>query len=189
MSDVILSIDYDDLPGQVIKKGKLCLLDMMGVMMAASTEESSQILSRIFCKDGLPESSVLVYGKKMPAFHAALVNGAMGHSLELEDHHNHKRSLNHPGVTSIPAALAVGEREHVSGKELLTAIILGYEIGSKISRAIKIGHLNLEKGFHETSVCGPFSAAAAAGKLLELSPLQLANSFGICGSLASGSME
>ncbi|WP_028309292.1 MmgE/PrpD family protein [Desulfitibacter alkalitolerans] len=190
ISDFIVSAKYEDIPPDVIKKAKFCLIDMLGVIIAAWSEPSSKILYEIFSKTrGVEESSVIVLGDKMPAFNAALINGAMAHSLELEDHHNHKRSLNHPGVTSIPAALALGERERVSGKDFLLSIILGYEIGSKISRAIKIGHLNLEKGFHESSVCGPFSAAAVAGKLLGLSTDQLANAFGICGSLASGSME
>lgn len=190
MSDFVLSAKYENIPDEILEKGKLCLLDMLGVMAAAWSEESSKILNEIYDKrSGIEESSVLVNGNKMSAMDAALINGAMAHSLELEDHHNHKRSLNHPGVTSIPAALAIAEREHKSGKDLLLSIILGYEIGSKISRAIKIGHLNLEKGFHESSVCGPFSAATVTGKLLNLTVNELANAYGICGSLASGSME
>jgi 2-methylcitrate dehydratase PrpD len=190
ISDFVLSAKYEDIPDEVLKKGKLCLLDMLGVMVAAWSEESSKILNDLYSKTSeIGESSVLVSGNKLSTMNAALINGAMAHSLELEDHHNHKRSLNHPGVTSIPAALAIAEREHKSGRDLLLSIILGYEIGSKISRAIKIGYLNLEKGFHESSVCGPFSAATVTGKLLNLSVDELANAYGICGSLASGSME
>ena len=190
ISEFTLSVNYEDIPLEVIKKAKLCLIDMLGVIIAAWGEQSSKTLNQIYMKtSGTKESSVLVSGNKMPAFNAALINGAMAHSLELEDHHNHKRSLNHPGVTSIPAALAIGEREASSGKDFLLSIILGYEIGSKISRAIKIGHLNLEQGFHESSVCGPFSSAAVAGRLIGLDVDKLANAFGICGSLASGSME
>jgi len=190
MGDFIIATDINSCDKSTLHKTKICLMDMLGVMIAAWTEESSKILSDYYISmSGKDESSIIGCGKKVPAIHGALINGAMAHSLELEDHHNHKRSLNHPGVTSIPAALAIAEREDASGEDFITSIILGYEIGSKISRATKIGVLNLERGFHETSVCGPFSSATAAGKLIGLTITEFANAFGICGSLASGSME
>ncbi|MEL7566888.1 MAG: MmgE/PrpD family protein [Dehalobacterium sp.] len=190
MGAFIISADIHSFPETTLRKAKICLIDMLGVMIAAWSEESSRILGEYFISlNGRPESSIIVSGKKVPAIHASFINGAMAHSLELEDHHNHKRSLNHPGVASIPTALAIAEREGSKGKDFITSIILGYEIGSKISRATKIGVLNLERGFHESSVCGPFSSAAVAGKLMGMNTDQFAHAFGICGSLASGSME
>lgn len=190
MGEFIISTDIHSFPQGTLRKAKFCLIDMLGVMIAAWTEESSKILGDYFISmKGNPESSIIVCGIKVPAIHAAQINGAMAHSLELEDHHNHKRSLNHPGVTSIPAALSIAEREEANGKDFITSIILGYEIGSKISRAAKIGVLNLERGFHETSVCGPFSSATVTGKLMGININEFAHAFGICGSLSSGSME
>lgn len=190
IADFVIDTGFADIPESSLHKAKLCLLDMLGVTIAAWSEESSKILAQYLASlAGKQESSIIVCGQKVPVEHAALVNGAMAHSLELEDHHNHKRSLNHPGVASIPAALAVAEREGINGKDFITSVILGYEIGSKISRATRVGVLNLERGFHETAVCGPFSAAVVAGKLMKISTREFANAFGICGSLASGSME
>ena len=119
----------------------------------------------------------------------AMIHSTMAHSLELEDHHSHKHSLNHPGVCSIPPALAVAEREGKSGRDFLMAVVLGYEIGSRISAATRLGVLNLERGFHESSVCGPFSAATVAGRLMGIGAGQLVQAYGICGGLAAGSME
>ena len=181
---------YEDISQEALWRGKMCILDMLGVIMAAWPEESSQIVYRWLTRhSSSPESSVLGSDFKLPAAHATMMNSMMAHSLELEDHHSHKRSLNHPGVCTIPAALAIAERERKNGREFLTAVVLGYEIGSRISAATKLGTLNLQRGFHESSVVGPFSAAAVAGKLLGIAPEVYTHAFGICGSMLAGSME
>jgi 2-methylcitrate dehydratase PrpD len=179
--------DFDD---GTVWRAKMCILDMLGVITAAWPEESTQILFRWLKGYGSePESSVLGSGLKLPAANAVMLNSMMAHSLELEDHHSHKRSLNHPGVCTIPAALAIAERDGRSGSDFLTAVVLGYEIGSRLSAATRLGTLNLQRGFHESSVIGPFSAATAAGKLAGLGADVLARAYGICGGLAAGSME
>jgi len=190
MGGLIQRTSLEDMDERTRHRGKMCILDMLGVMLAAWPEESTQILYRVMKRHGgVRESSVLGSGDCMPAAHAALINSAMAHSLELEDHHSHTRSLNHPGVCTIAPALAISEREYKSGRDFLTAIILGYEVGSRISAATRLGVMNLERGFHESSICGPFSAATVTGKLLEANPDVLAHAMGICGSTAAGSME
>ena len=190
MGDLIQRTSLEDMDERTRHRGKMCIMDMLGVILAAWPEESTQILYRVIKRHGgLKESSVLGAGDFLPAAHAALINSAMAHSLELEDHHSHTRSLNHPGVCTIAPALAISERENNSGRDFLTAVILGYEIGSRISAATRLGVMNLERGFHESSICGPFSAATATGKLMAANPDVLANAMGICGSTAAGSME
>lgn len=190
ISNFVQGISHGDIDGKTLWRAKMCTLDMLGVIMAAWPEQSTQILFRYLQRyGGAQESSVLGSGVKLSTGHAAMLNSTMGHSLELEDHHSHKRSLNHPGVCTIPPALAAAEREAKGGWDFLTAVVLGYEVGSRISAATRLGVLNLERGFHESSVCGPFSAATAAGKLAGIPADRLAQAYGICGSLASGSME
>ncbi|SFG14745.1 2-methylcitrate dehydratase PrpD [Desulfotomaculum arcticum] len=190
LGDFINKVQYEDIDSPTVWRAKMCILDMAGVIIAAQAEESTQILLRYLQRHGdNPESSVLGTAFRLPAAHAAMLNSTMAHSLELEDHHSHKRSLNHPGVCTTPPALAIAEKLGSSGRDFLTAVVLGYEIGSRISAATRLGVLNLEQGFHESSVCGPFSAATAAGKLTGITADRLAQAFGICGSLAAGSME
>lgn len=190
LAEFVKDTEYDCLGNEAVDKAKLCILDMVGAMVAAWPEQSSQLLYRWLQKQGgLAESGVMGAVKALPAANAAMLNSAMAHSLEIEDHHSHQRSLNHPGVCTIPAALAIAEREKKSGKAFITSVILGYEIGSRVSLAIDLGVLNLGRGFHESSVIGPFSACTAAGKLLSLPAAVLAQAYGICGSLAAGSME
>ncbi len=184
------SLRFEDLPAETVHRAKMCVLDMVGVMVAAWKEESTQVLFDYFAGlGGREEATVFVSGKRLPAQNTALINGAMSHSLELEDHHSHRYSLNHPGVTTIPVALALAERERAVGTDFLTAVVLGYEIGSRIGKVTRTGVLNLERGFHESSVCGPFSSAATAGKLMDLDSPGFARAFGIAGCLAAGNTE
>jgi len=190
LADFVIRTRYEDMDGVTLWRAKMCILDMLGVILAAWPEKSTQILYRLLRRyGGAGESTVLGAGEKLPVAHAAMIHSTMAHSLELEDHHSHKHSLNHPGVCSIPPALAVAEREGKSGRDFLMAVVLGYEIGSRISAATRLGVLNMERGFHESSVCGPFSAATVAGRLMGISAGQLVQAYGICGGLAAGSME
>ncbi len=192
LAEAALGTRFEDIPAAVVAKAKLCTLDQLGVVLAAWPEESTQILWAHLREMGLGEPQAIVVGSgaRASVSHATLLNAMMGHSLELEDHHSHSRSLNHPGVCSIPPALAVGEGRCASGREVLRAIVLGYEVGSRLSRAIPYpGFFNFERGFHETSVLGPFAAATVTAVLDGLSPERLAHAYGLGGSLAAGSTE
>ncbi len=190
LADFVVRTRYDDIDEATLWRAKMCILDMLGVILAAWPEKSTQMLYRLLSRyGGTGESTILGADEKLPAVHVAMIHSAMAHSLELEDHHSHKHSLNHPGVCTIPPALAIGEREGKSGRDFLTAVVLGYEIGSRISAATRLGVLNLERGFHESSVCGPFSAATVTGKLMGIGAGKLVQAYGICGGLAAGSME
>lgn len=183
---------FEDFPGHVVEKARLCTLDQLGVILPAFEEESTQLLWAHVVEMGAgdPQASVIGSGRKTSITNAVLLNSTMGHSLELEDHHSHSRSLNHPGVCAIPPALAVAEWRGLSGRDFLRAVILGYEVGSRISRAIpKVGFLNMDRGFHETSVLGAFASATAAAALDGLDPARLAHAYGLCGSFAAGSTE
>ncbi|HEX7124385.1 MAG TPA: MmgE/PrpD family protein [Thermodesulfobacteriota bacterium] len=183
---------WADIPAEVVAKAKLCTLDQLGVVLAAWPEASTQALWAHVQEMGVgePQATVIGSGRRASVAHATLLNAAMGHSLELEDHHSHSRSLNHPGVCSIPPALAMGEWRRAAGRDVLRAIVLGYEVGSRLSRAIPYpGFFNFERGFHETSVLGPFSAATVTAALDGLDAGRLAHAFGLAGSLAAGSTE
>src|ERR1700761_9088766 len=89
------------------------------------------------------------YGWKTSAAYAAYVNGTFGHSCEVDGSHFH---CGHPGVCGIPAALAAAERGRASGRELLTAVVAGYQ-----AQAASIGPIHgctLALGWHGTKVCG-----------------------------------
>ena len=131
------------------------------------------------------DATIIGRGRGSTSF-AALANGAFGHAKELDD--EHKRSIVHLGVVVVPAALAAAESRHASGKELITAVVLGYEFAARIGIAVQSEKL-LSKGYHPTGVIGVFGATAAASKILKLTLDAFKSAVGIAGSLASGLFE
>lgn len=172
---------FADLPPSAIRKGKQCLLDTLGVMVAASGFHYGKKAIPFFVKNGEPGACTLIGCKKKigPAM-ASFAHGTLVEVLETQD--GVRFGGIHPCSTVIPAALAIGEQESCSGKDLLTAIILGYEVASRI--AASVHPERLFRGFNATGVCGPFGAIAAGGKILGFSEKDLALAFGIGGFFA-----
>jgi len=130
-----------------------------------------------------PEGSSRVAGETVgrSAEAAAFANGALSHIVEMDD--VDRLSIIHPGAVVIPAALAVAERDNRSGRDFLSAVVAGYEVAIRIGAAVGKKHYF---HFHNTSTCGVFGAAAAAGWLNGLDEDALAWALGSAGSMASG---
>lgn len=160
------------------------LLDQLGCQIIGSTlpwTESGYELARSVPGEctivNRPTRSVMQY--------AAFANAAFGHGAELDDYG--VDSGTHSGSVVVPVALAVAEAVGSTGPELYEAIGAGYDVGWVLGRAIR--RPLHERGHHTHAVIGTFSATATAGKLLGLTPSELAHAFGIAGSHASGTME
>ncbi len=180
-------LTFNSLPTGVVIEAKYRVLDFLGNTLAARNEPSSHIvLDWVLGQNSNPDSSIIAHGSKVASHYAALVNGVMGHSLELDDS---LPAVVHPGVVVLPPSLALAEREKVDGRTLITAVVLGYEVACRIgSAATPIGVLQ-DKGFHPTGVNGVFGATISASKILGLSEEQIATAMGIAGSLSSGLLE
>ncbi|MCL6559851.1 MAG: MmgE/PrpD family protein, partial [Firmicutes bacterium] len=111
-------------------------------------------------------------------------NGLASHIMEMDD--VHRGAIIHAGASVIPAALAVAEMQHVTGRQLLVAIVTGYEVAIRVGEAVTPAHYYF---WHTTGTCGTFGAAAAAGKLLGLSGEQLIWTLGNAGTQAAGLWE
>lgn len=186
LAHYVNEITYDKLPKDVIQKAKECLLDYLGVCFYSSEMVWSKILIDFVESFGSKmESTVISRSTKTSSPYAALANGTMGHGFELDD--VDETSLTHPGAVVIPSALAIGEKQRISGKILITSIVIGYEVMARIGGAMATSHIL--RGFHPTGTNGTFASAAAAGKILQLTDDQIINSFGIAGSFSSGLME
>lgn len=124
----------------------------------------------------------------MPQY-AALANGVAAYALDFDD--TVLTAMLHPSASIVSAAAALGEWLDSGGKELLTAIVAGYDVAVRIAEAINSPPAmpHHRKGFHPTSTCGVFGATAAACKLLGLSKTEVINALGIAGSLSSGLLE
>jgi 2-methylcitrate dehydratase PrpD len=115
-----------------------------------------------------------------------MLNGTLAHSLDFDD--THASSSLHPSAPITPAAFAAAEMAGASGRDLIAAIVAGYETQIRLSLALDPA-AHYDRGFHPTATCGAFGAAAAAGRLVGLDAEGHANAFGIVLSMAAGSMQ
>lgn len=181
----VKNTNYENLPDEVIKQAKTCLLDLVGAACAGATAIPGHVVTEIIEDAGGANDAVLIGRKeKVPVLNAALGNGLYAHALELDD--LHRRSILRPGAPIIPAALAAAEKTGASGKELIAAIVVGYEVGIRIAEAMTPTHYSY---WHTTGTCGTFAAAIAAGKVMGLNEEQLIHALGHAGTQAAGLME
>ena len=116
----------------------------------------------------------------------ALLNGIFGHSLDFDD--THADSSLHPSAPVVPAALAAAEIVGSSGKDLLAAIVAGFEVCCRLGNALDPTS-HYARGFHPSATAGTFGAAAAAAKIFGLDRHQIASAFGVAASQAAGSLQ
>ncbi len=180
------TLQFDDLPAEVIAHIKLSILDSIGVCLHGVTLPWTQHVQDMVEAEGArAEASIFGSGKKTSAANAVLVNSTAGHAFELDD--IHKESIIHPGSLALPVALALAEAQGgASGQALITAIVAGYEVGARVGNAATVRLLL--NGFHPQGTSGAFVAATTAARMLGLDPDQTLHCLGIVGSQAGGLM-
>ncbi|MDI6763827.1 MAG: MmgE/PrpD family protein [Thermodesulfobacteriota bacterium] len=158
--DFVVKTDFKDFNATVVEQAKKVLYDTIGAIAAgAQQNEPTEMANRLMAYGGHSTSTVVGQKKKMDPLNAVLINGTAGTWLELDEGNQFARG--HAGVHVVPAALAIGEERGASGKELLTAIILGYEIACRIGIASKI-----RMTMHPHGTWGTIGAAVTVGKLM-----------------------
>lgn len=174
---------FGDLSPAALTVAKQCLLDWLGVSIAASHEPLVNLLVDERRDAGLAGSSRLAGRHETLALPAAvLVNGTMSHALDYDDVQRAMRG--HPSAPVAPIVLNMGADLRVSGREALTAFVAGFETECRIGELC--GKSHYARGFHPTATLGTFGAAAAAGRLLGLNTDQMVTAFGIAGTQAAG---
>ena len=192
ISDFVVSFRDEHVSKDARYIAKRCIIDGIGVILAGSTEECTQIVLDYVCSiEGKKESSVL--GKnatQTAAPFAALVNGTAGHSMDWDDtvlpSTPDRAVLVHPTLAPLAAGLAIGEKIGASCRELLTAFIVGFDVECKIAEAIHPDHW--ARGYHTSNTIGIFGACTTAAKMMGLPSTQVSNAIGIAASMASGLM-
>jgi 2-methylcitrate dehydratase PrpD len=168
---------YDDLPPGAIDRAKKSILDLIAVTVHGSESESAEeFLSYVLAQGESTEAAILRSGRRTTAYNAALINGTYAHATELSE--TFTRAVVHPGNAILPALLAMGEREHVSGKTLITGTALGYEILIRFGLSMGVPWM-MEQGIHTPSAVGAFGSVAGCAVLLGLDLDQTRNAFGI----------
>jgi 2-methylcitrate dehydratase PrpD len=179
-------LSLDGVPAHVVSAAKLHFLDAVGCGLAAHALGVATA-GREAAREGggRPEAWVIGLEERLPAGPAAFANGMLCHGLDFDD--THGDAVCHVSAVMAPAALAAAQASGARGSELLLALVAGNEIAIRIGMAAPAAFHR--RGFHPTSVCGVFGAAAAAARLRGLGSAATAHALGIAGSLASGILE
>ncbi|MDR3533649.1 MAG: MmgE/PrpD family protein, partial [Rhodopila sp.] len=177
---------FEDIPAEVVAHAKLCLLDGLGVaLFGAGLPWTGHVRDLVLAEGATPAASFWGTPYRGSVAQASLVNGTAGHAFEMDD--IHKESILHPNSLAGPVALAFAEQAGgMSGRDVLTAIVAGYEVGTRVGNAATMA-LFL-RGFHPQGTSGVFVAAATAGRILGLPEERMQHAFGIAGSMGAGLM-
>jgi 2-methylcitrate dehydratase PrpD len=172
------------LPPAVVEKTKHHILDTIAAMVSgAPLLPGRKGIAYVKTLGGAREACVIGSRIVTSAANAALANGMSAHADETDD--SHAPSLTHPGCGIVPAALAVAEREGSTGKALIRAVALGYDVGCRLTQSLNAYEFR-EDG-HSTHSFGPmFGAASAAAALLNLKQSQVRHALSYTAQQASG---
>ncbi|RIX77338.1 MmgE/PrpD family protein [Acidovorax cavernicola] len=179
-------LQFDAIPAPVLRRTEDLILDWLGSVLAARAARPVRSIERFAQMMGPAEgpSEILTSRRTSSPLFAALVNAAASHYVEQDDVHN--GSVFHPAAVVIAPALAVAQSLGASGAQLLTAVVAGYEVGIRVGEFLGRSHY---RTFHTTATAGTIAAAAAVGRLLELSPQQMLHAFGSAGTQSAGVWE
>lgn len=177
-------LTFADLPDEVVQKAKLLLRDGLGNQLGASTmaEPARIALEAVAEFGGAAQATVTGYGNRLPVPFAAMINAMLGHGIELDDAHG--SALTKSGSLLVPTVVTTGEFLARSGRDTLTALVLGYDVIVRVAMAINPSHR--KRGFHTTGAVGAIASAAAAGKQYGLDSDRLADVIGLGAMQAAG---
>ena len=185
LAEFCAGVSLERLPAEVVDKAKLCILDFFAnVYGSLELEAVSGVVSYIRSLGGPETATALGCGFKTGIHNAAFLNGTTAEAIEGQD--GLRFGGNHPGTAVIPAALAVAEYRGRGGREVIEAVVAGYEAAGRIAAAMHPHHTLA--GFLPTGTCGAFGAAAAASKLMGHDAEGMLNSLGNAGYLSPLSM-
>ncbi|MFZ5488091.1 MmgE/PrpD family protein [Extensimonas perlucida] len=179
-------LQFDAIPAAVLRRTEDLFLDWFASALAGKGARPVEAIESYARAMGPAEGSAeVLISRRMTSPHfAAMVNAAASHYAEQDDVHN--GSVFHPAAVVFPAALAVAQELAASGREFLTAVVAGYEVGIRVGEFLGRSHYRI---FHTTATAGTLAAAAAAGRLLGLDAATMLHAFGSAGTQAAGLWE
>jgi aconitate decarboxylase len=180
------ALNFEQIPPAVIAPVRLSLLDGIGVCLYGATLPwTRHVQDMVRAQEAKPVATIFATRHKSSWSQVALANATAGHAFEMDDIHT--ESVVHPNSLTTPIAIGYAEAHpEVSGRDLMTAIVAGCEVGTRIGNAATTKlFLN---GFHPQGTSGAFVATATAGRLLGLDARAMQNALGIGGSMAAGLM-
>ncbi|MGE5160914.1 MAG: MmgE/PrpD family protein [Betaproteobacteria bacterium] len=186
LADFAAALKFESLPRPVVDRTEDLFLDWFASALAGKGARPVEAIAAFYESQGpaTGPSEILIHRTTSSPLVAAAVNAASSHFAEQDDVHN--SSVFHPAAVVIPPALAVAQAIGASGRDLVTAIVAGYEIGIRVGEFLGRSHYRI---FHTTGTAGTVAAAAAVGRLLGLTGDQMQHAFGSAGTQAAGLWE
>jgi 2-methylcitrate dehydratase PrpD len=169
-----------------MRRAEDLFVDWVGSALSGKVGRPVQAIESVAREVGPTEgrAEVLLSRRKTTSVFAAMVNAASSHFMEQDDVHN--GSVFHPGAVVFPAVLALAQDRGISGKEMMTAAVAGYEVGIRVGEFLGQSHY---KVFHTTGTAGTIAAAVAAGRAINLPPEKMQHAIGSAGTQAAGLWE
>jgi 2-methylcitrate dehydratase PrpD len=187
LAEFAVGLRYESIPPEVLERAKDCIVDTVGACVFGSQLPWTQIVIEYATRNSAA-GGCAIFGTphKVRAPFACLANGAAAHAFELDCLVEPSVGI-HPSAALAVPGLAPAMGLKLNGRQLLSAVVAGYEVLYRIGDAAR---QSIEKvGFHSPGVVGVFGTAVVIGRLFGLDAQKMANAFGIAGSLSSGLME
>lgn len=177
------TVKHDEIPERVREYCKILLLDTLACAVAGHQGEETHQVAALATALAQSKESSIIGGDRLSLAGATLLNAYLVTAVTMCD--VHRPTTTHITPEVMPAALAIAERDSLSGRDLLTALVVGCETTTRIGIGLDYQAFRA-RGFHGPGVIGPFGAAAAAGRLLGFDGDTMATAFGLAGSQAAG---
>ncbi len=166
---------------EVLHHAKRAVIDLTAAMISGAPAAPATLLERALAEELDRGGARLALGRAATVRAAALINGAAAHTTEVDD--IFRDGIYHPGAPTIPAALALAQAHGASGEQFLRAVVVGYEISTRIGAAMGRAHYRY---WHNTGTIGCFGACAAAAELLQLDAARFAHALATVTTFSAG---
>ncbi|MCW5576011.1 MAG: MmgE/PrpD family protein, partial [Burkholderiales bacterium] len=161
----VANTPWENIPTDAVLASKKTGLDTLAVAWAGTRAPGvPAALNLLAAEGGTPDSTVWASDIRLPACAAAFINSTAAAALDYDGMRATERGSVHADSVVLPAAMAVAEQEHSSGRDFLAAVVLGNDVVTRLGAASELPH----KGWYHTSIYGIFGAAAASSRLLKL---------------------
>jgi 2-methylcitrate dehydratase PrpD len=183
LADFVARHPTEAIPDEAIAWAKAGILDYVGVALAGIHEESAALVRKAAEAMGAnPQAGIWGTKRKTSVPLAAMVNGTAAHALDFDD--TNPVMLAHPSLQLLPGLFALGEQMHCNGRNLITAYVIGFELGAVLGRALHPNHV--AQGWLPIGTLGPLMQASACARLLRLTPGETQMALSLASNLASG---
>ncbi len=153
LADFAANLRYEDIPEEVRERARHLMLDGVGIAHASTHYDFAHRSLAAVTELGQGDSDVIGFSARLSLRDAVLMNGILVHGLDFDD--THGPGIIHATASCLPTALGVAAHLGLSGRELLTAYVLGMEIGTRLGSVAKGGFHQI--GFHPTGLVGAFA--------------------------------